>query len=184
MQSCLHKYKIIFTLILLLIFLSLGFGCGSQKEPPMGTLIIEGDAVEHKVLLTLDELKSMEKEQLELDYFCLNSYGSREYFHFKGIWIWHILQDKVNLKENATKAVFIGEDGYKAEYPIADIKKTDYIDEQNPKVKHRMILAWEEDGMEYDPQRGNPFRLVVGQKWPGDVNKPYWVYNVRTIHID
>ena len=47
-----------------------------------------------------------------------------------------------------------------------------------------MILAWEENGREYDLKKGNPFRLVVGQRKPGDVNKPYWVNYVRTIRID
>ena len=51
-------------------------------------------------------------------------------------------------------------------------------------MKYEMILAWEEDGVEYNPEIGNPFRLVVGQKEPGDVNKPYWVLNVKIIRID
>ena len=53
------------------------------------------------------------------------------------------------------------------EYTLADVQRDDYVDEQNPGVKHKMILAWEEDGIEYDSQQGNPFRLVVGQKETG-----------------
>ena len=48
----------------------------------------------------------------------------------------------------------------------------------------KMILAWEENGREYDPEKGNPFQLVVGQREPGEANRPYWVRNVMIIRID
>ena len=31
---------------------------------------------------------------------------------------------------------------------------------------------------------GQPLQLVMGQRQPGDVNKPYWVRYVKTIRID
>ncbi|HHV18733.1 MAG TPA: molybdopterin-dependent oxidoreductase [Thermoanaerobacterales bacterium] len=182
--SFLRKGKVVSILILLLLVCNLGCGSRTQEEIAVGTVVIEGSAVEGKAFLTLEELKSMEEGLVETDYFSLNSYGTKEYFHFKGIWIWHILQEKVSLKDNASKVIFIAEDGYAVEYTLADVQRDDYVDEQNPGVKHKMILAWEEDGIEYDSQQGNPFRLVVGQKETGDVNKPYWVCNVRTIRID
>ena len=79
---------------------------------------------------------------------------------------------------------FIAEDGYQVEFSLEDVVKEDYIDEQNPSVKLKMILAWEENGTESDPQTGYPLQLVVGQREPGDVNKPYWVRNVNTIRVD
>ncbi|MDD4754310.1 MAG: molybdopterin-dependent oxidoreductase [Desulfitobacteriaceae bacterium] len=171
--------------ILLVIFIAstLAVGCG-EEEAPLGTVLIEGDAVNEKATFTLDELKAMEDGLVEADYFAVNSYGTKGYSHFKGIWVWHLLQERVSLKEDASKVSFIAEDGYKVEYSIEDVKKEDYIDEQNPQAKYKMILAWEEEGREYDMKHGNPFQLVVGQKALGDVNKPYWVRNIKTIRID
>ncbi len=181
---CLHMNKVISIILLLLLISIFTLGCGPQEETAAGTIVIEGDAVESKASFTLDELKSMEEGLVEADYFSINSYGTKEYFHFKGVWVGHILQEKVNLKDHASNVTFIAEDGYTVEYTLTDVLREDYIDEQNPEMKYKMILAWEEDGREYDPQNGNPFRLVVGQKEPGDVNKPSWVSNVKTIRID
>jgi DMSO/TMAO reductase YedYZ molybdopterin-dependent catalytic subunit len=88
------------------------------------------------------------------------------------------------LKDNASQVSFIAEDGYTVGYTLAEVQREDYIDEENPGAKLKLILAWEEGGEEFDPEQGNPFQLVVGQREPGDVNKPYWVRNVKTIRID
>lgn len=181
---CISKKKFIIGLFLILLMCTIVAGCSQQEETPNGTIVIEGDAVESKVLFTLEELKSMEEGLVEADYFSINSYGTKAYFHFKGISLGYLLKEKVNLKDNASKATFIAEDDYTVEYTLEDVLRDDYIDEQNPETKYEMILAWEEDGREYDLGNGNPFRLVVGQKEPGDVNKPYWVSNVKTIRID
>lgn len=182
---CLYKEKAVYLMLLLILLVSaLVFGCAEPKEAPLGTVLIEGNAVKEKVTFTIKELKAMEDGLVEADYFAINSYGTKEYYHFKGVWVWYILQEKVSLKDTALKVSFIAEDGYKVEYSLDDVKKEDYIDEQNPETKYKMILAWEEDGREYQMDHGNPFKLVVGQKEPGDVNKPYWVRNVKTIRID
>ena len=90
----------------------------------------------------------------------------------------------MSLQDHASRVTFIAEDGYEVEFPLEDIKREDYIDEQNPQTKYKMILAWEENGREYDPEKGNPFQLVVGQREPGEANRPYWVRNVMIIRID
>ncbi len=179
-----HKNKLIFSMLSILLICAVITGCTLQKETPVGTVVVDGDVVESKAAFTLEELKSMEEGLREADYFSLNSYGTRKYFHFKGISLGYLLKKKINLKDSASKVTFIAEDGYTVEYTLEDVLKKDYIDEQNPETKYEMILAWEEDGMEYNPEIGNPFRLVVGQKEPGDVNKPYWVLNVKTIRIN
>lgn len=148
------------------------------------SLVIRGDAVKKELRFTLDELKEMEDALVEDDYFAINSYGTEGYYHFKGIWIWQLIKEKADLKENASKVSFIAEDGYTAEYTLEEVKREDYLDEKNPARKYKMILAWEENGREYDTNLGPPFQLVVGQREPGDVNKPYWVRNVKTIRID
>lgn len=180
----LHKNKLITGILLLLLMCVFVAGCTKQKEIPVGTVVIEGGTVEDKAFFTLEELKSMEEGLREADYFSFNSYGTKRYFHFKGISLGYLLKEKVGLKGQTTKVTFIAEDGYTIEYALEDVLKEDYIDEQNPETKYEMILAWEEDGIEYNPEIGNPFRLVVGQQKPGDVNKPHWVLNVKTIRID
>jgi DMSO/TMAO reductase YedYZ molybdopterin-dependent catalytic subunit len=181
---CISKKKLIFSIIFLLLICIIFFGCGQQKEIPNGTIVIEGDAVESKVLFTLEDLKSMDEGIVEADYFSINSYGTKAYFHFKGISLGYLLKEKVYLKDDASKATFLAEDGYTVEYTLEEVLRDDYIDEQNPGNKYEMILAWEENGKEYNLEVGNPFRLVVGQKEAGDVNKPNWVANVKTIRID
>lgn len=173
-----------FAYLLLLIFCFWGNGCGPVEDHPPGAVIIEGDGVENTVSFTLEELKALEDGLVEADYYALNSYGTEGRFHFKGIWVWHIIEKMVNLQDDAAVVNFIGQDDYQVEFTLEDVKKEDYIDEGDPAVKHKMIIAWEEDGVEYDPSRGNPFQLVVGQREPGDVNRPYWVRNLKVIRID
>ncbi len=179
------------TLVLLLLaLLSVMFlaGCrGGQADSTGagdGFLVIRGDAVNGETRLSMDEIKSMEDGLVEDNYFSVNTYGTKEYTHFKGVWLWHLLKEKASLKDHASKVSIIAEDGYKVEYTLEEIKRDDYIDEQNPGAKYKMILAWEEDGRECDTAEGNPLKLVVGQKEPGDVNKPFWARNVKTIRID
>ena len=170
--------------LLLVLILGTMSGCGPAEEAPTGTILIEGKAVEGKASFTPEDLKSMKDGLVEADYFSINSYGSKGYSHFKGIWVWHILSEKVSLKEHASKVSFIAEDGYQVEYTLEEVKREDYIDQQNPETKYRMILAWEENGIEYDPAMGNPFQLVVGQRETGEQNRPYWVRNVKIIRVD
>jgi len=179
-----YGLKVTLSILFLLIVCVSGWGCVFSEKASPGMLHIEGNAVKDKAAFTLDELKSMEDGLVEADYFSINSYGTKGYTHFKGIWVWHLLSKQVNLKEDASNVTFIAEDGYKVEYTLEDIMKEDYIDEQTPETKYKMILAWEENGYELDPKTGMPLQLVVGQREPGDVNKPYWVKNVITIRVD
>ncbi|NLC11827.1 MAG: molybdopterin-dependent oxidoreductase [Firmicutes bacterium] len=186
-MSCVNfcrKKEPMATFLLLLFLCISGYGCTASEEVAAGTIVIEGEAVENRVFITLEDLKSMGEGLVEADYFFLNSYGTKGYSHFKGIWVWYLLKEKVSLKENASRVSFIAEDGYTAEFTMEDVKREDYIDEQDPETKYKMILAWEEDGREFDAQKGNPFQLVVGQREPGDVNKPCWVRHIKTIRID
>jgi hypothetical protein len=177
---------VLFLLLLLLSFMILT-GCRGGQPPAAGEdgfLVIRGAAVESEVRLSMEEIKALEGGLVEDDYFSVNSYGTKQYFHFKGVWVWHLLKEKANLKEHASRLSFIAGDGYEVEYTLEEVKRDDYIDEQNPEKQYKMILAWEEDGWEYNPGEGNPLKLVVGQREPGDVNKPYWVRNVKTIRVD
>jgi DMSO/TMAO reductase YedYZ molybdopterin-dependent catalytic subunit len=184
MQPMFPNMKRAVALLVLFTFCVLANGCGTPQEVPAGTVVIEGNAIKAATSFTLEELKSMEEGLVEADYVSINSYGTKEYFHYKGVWVWHIIKEKVNLRDNAAKVSFTAEDGYTVEFTLEDVKKEDYIDEGNPNTKYKMILAWEENGQEFNPAKGNPFQLVVGQRELGDVNKPYWVRNVKTICIE
>ena len=184
-KKYLRKGKTVtFTVLILIIICILGLGCASSEKAPADKILIKGEAVKEQAVFTLDELKSMEEGLIEADYFGINSYGTKGYTHFKGIWVWHLLSKQVNLKEDASSVTFIAEDGYQVEYTLEDVMKEDYIDEQTPETRYKMILAWEENGYELAPQTGMPLQLVVGQRESGDVNKPYWVKNVITIRVD
>ncbi|MDD4504617.1 MAG: molybdopterin-dependent oxidoreductase, partial [Clostridiaceae bacterium] len=102
---------------------------------------------------------------------------------FKGVKLSAILE-KAGLNKNAATLKFIASDGYEYEIAIEQALKEDYIDEQNPDKKYPVIIAWHENGQDYDAAKGAPYRLVIGQKEPGDVNKPQWVQNVVKIIVD
>jgi DMSO/TMAO reductase YedYZ molybdopterin-dependent catalytic subunit len=153
-------------------------------EQQKDALVIEGPGVKKTAAITLDEIKGLKDYIVEDDYFSLNNYGTKKYFHFKGVSVWQLIDDKAGVKEGAASVSFIAEDGYIVTYTIDEIKREDYIDEQNPDKKYKVIIAWEEEGKEYNSEEGKPFKLVIGQKEPGDINKPNWVQNVCTIKVE
>ncbi|MEL7646912.1 MAG: molybdopterin-dependent oxidoreductase [Sedimentibacter sp.] len=131
---------------------------------------------------TLEELKKMDDIIFEADFYSLNSFGTTGYTHFKGVRLWELL-NKTGMAAEASKITVVALDGYKMEFTMEQVKKQDYMDETNPDAKYPMIIAWEENGTEYNPEDGAPYKLVVGQKEAGDVNKPQWVSNVDKIVV-
>lgn len=131
---------------------------------------------------TLEELKKMDEIIFEADFYSLNSFGTTGYTHFKGVRLWELL-NKAGISAEASKVTVVALDGYKIEFTIEQVKKQDYMDETNPDAKYPMIIAWEENGTEYNPEDGAPYKLVVGQKEAGDVNKPQWVSNIDKIVV-
>ncbi len=153
------------------------------EQADSASLIIEGPGIEEPTSLSLDELKTMTDAYYEDDYFSLNSYGTKEYFFFKGIKLSAVLE-YAGIKESAAALKFIASDGYEFEMTVEQALKEDYIDEQNPDKRYPVIIAWHENGKDYDASEGAPFRLVIGQKEPGDVNKPQWVQNIAKITVN
>lgn len=147
------------------------------------TLKIEGLADKH-INVSLDELKAMRDMIYEADFYSLNSFGTTGYTHFKGVNLWSLLESNSLISDEASKVLVVAQDGYKMEFAIEQVKRQDYIDETNPDAKHPIIIAWEENGEEYSSKEGSPFKLVVGQKEAGDVNKPQWVSNIDKIVIE
>lgn len=159
------------------------------KNPPAeeaeieNALKIQGN-VEIQVSLTLDELKGMNDIIFEDDFYSLNNFGTTSYTHFKGVNLWNLLEQKSGISSNATKITVIAVDGYKVEFTIDQVKKQDYIDETNLDKRFPMIIAWEEKNQEYDSSEGPPYKLVVGQREAGDVNKPQWISNIDRIIVE
>lgn len=174
------------TLLLLFIALLVIAGCAGEKENPADASIItiEGSGVEEPVELSLGDLKKMTDALVDDDYFSINTYGTEAYYHFRGVWAWAVLEQKAALKEGATEVTFIADDGYSITYTLEEVQRDDYIDQQDPGKKYKMILAWEEEHEAYDISKGSPFRLVNGQKEPGDVNKPRWVSRIEKIVVE
>lgn len=173
-------------LLLLLAALLIVAGCAGEKGDPAdaATITIEGDGVESAVQLTLGDLKAMKDALVEDDYFSINTYGTEAYYHFKGVWAWAVLEQKASLKEGAKEVSFVAEDGYTVTYTLEEVQRDDYIDQQDPQKKYKMILAWEEEHEPYDLDEGSPIRLVNGQTEPGDVNKPRWVSRIEKIVVE
>ncbi|MDD2480807.1 MAG: molybdopterin-dependent oxidoreductase [Lutispora sp.] len=155
----------------------------APKPDDKSSLLVEGTGVTKTITLSLDDLKAMKDSYFEDDFFSLNSYGTKEHFHFKGIKVKAIL-DKAGLKTNAKNIKFVATDGYTQGLTVEQALREDYIDEQNPEKKFPVIIAWHENGKDFDVKKGAPFRLVVGQKEPEDMNKPQWVMNIAKIIVD
>ncbi|MBN2286468.1 MAG: molybdopterin-dependent oxidoreductase [Tissierellales bacterium] len=146
-------------------------------------LKIEG-LVENVLSLGLDELKNMQDIIYSGTFYSLNSFGTTEYTDFKGVNLWQLLNEKALISPDAQKITVIAIDGYKMEFSIDQVKKQDYIDETNPNLQLPMIIAWEENGIEYNPNDGPPFKLIVGQKEEGDINKPQWIRDIDKIIVE
>ena len=190
--------KYFFVIIIFSILLCIG--CNSQeKEEKNEVEGIEIESIESKIekdeknievrgnveiintKISLSMLENHE-EATEYEFFSLNSYGTKEYFVFEGIPMLSFF-DIVGINEEFSSAIFEAEDGYKVEISYSDLIKVDYIDEQNKEIKYPVVLAWKENGEKYDESEGYPFRLVIGQKEEGDVNKPNWIYNINKIEF-
>lgn len=154
-----------------------------EKQNNDVSFSVEGN-VKNEIQLSVKDLKSMDDIIFEADFFALNSFGTKAYFHFKGVKLWNLLEKKAEISEDATSVTIQAEDGYKMVFTLEQVKKQDYIDEQNENMLYPMIIAWEENNVEYDDSEGAPFKLVVGQKEAGDVNKPQWVSNISKIIVE
>lgn len=151
-----------------------------EKQGP--SLKIEGK-VGNSVTFTLDELKGMSDIIYTGNYYSLNNFGTTRHDEFKGANLWSLLSQKAQVQSGASKVSIVATDGYSMEFTVDQVKKQDYIDETNPDAKFPMIIAWEENGVEYSSNDGPPFKLIIGQSEPGDINKPQWVSNIDKIIV-
>lgn len=154
-----------------------------NNQEALNQLKIKG-SVENPLALSLDELKAMENLIYSEVFYSLNSFGTTEYTDFKGIKLWPLLEEKAHILEGAKTVKIVAIDGYHVSFTIDEVKRDDYIDETNQNLQLPIIIAWEENGEAYDPKEGPPYKLVIGQKAPGDVNKPQWVRDIDVIIVE
>lgn len=162
---------------------------GKNSEPAVAEvekdtkniLKLEGN-VGKKLGLGLSELKAKNNLIFKGDFYWINNFGSKNHTEFKGINLWGLLEE-AGVSSGAKTVSIVAVDGYEMEFSLDQVKRQDYIDETDPDAKFPMIIAWEEDGAEYDPEDGPPFKLIIGQKEPGDVNKPQWVSKIDKIIV-
>lgn len=152
-------------------------------EDKHNAMSIEGK-VGKPLSLDLDDLKSMNDILFKGNFYSLNNFGTTAYTEFKGVNLWKLLDLKAEILDEASKVRIIASDGYEMEFAIDQVKKQDYIDETDETAKFPIIIAWEENGEEYDLDDGLPFKLVIGQKEAGDINKPQWVSNIQKIIVE
>ncbi len=153
-----------------------------EQTSEENVLKIQGLA-ENELSLSLDELKAMNDIIFEADFYSLNNFGTTGYTHFKGVRLWDLLESKALIKPEASKISITAQDGYSMDFTLEQVKM-EYMDETNPDNKYPMIIAWEENGQEYSTDEGAPYKLVVGQKEAGDINKPQWVSNIDIVIIE
>lgn len=154
-----------------------------NTQEALNQLKIKG-SVEKPLTLSLEELKAMEDLTYSETFYSLNSFGTTEYTDFKGIKLWPLLEEKAHILEDANTVKIIAIDGYHVSFTINEVKRMDYIDETNQNLQLPVIIAWEENGEVYDSEDGPPYKLVIGQKEPGDVNKPQWVRDIDAIIVE
>jgi len=154
-----------------------------NNQEEINLLKIEG-SVASPLSLSLDDLKDMEDIIYSGTFYSLNSFGTTEYTDFKGVKLWNLLNEKALISEEASMIKVVAVDGYSMDFTVEQIERDDYIDETNQDLKLPVIIAWEENGEEYNPEDGPPYKLVIGQKEPGDVNKPQWVRDIDKIIVE
>ncbi|MDY0236270.1 MAG: molybdopterin-dependent oxidoreductase [Gudongella sp.] len=157
-----------------------------QPEPVderENTLKVQGK-VNTELSLSLAELQSFTDIGFSGTFYSLNSFGTTDHTDFKGVNLWLLLKNKAGILDSATTVKVIAVDGYEMQFSIAQIKRADYIDETDQDVKLPVVIAWQENGEDYSINDGPPYKLVIGQKEPGDVNKPQWVSNIDKIIVE
>lgn len=155
----------------------------TTETPATNTLKIKGK-VTYEIVVTLDELKSLDDIIVEEDFYSKNSFGTVEQTNFKGVNLWYLLKNYAEIDAEAGSITVIAIDGYKMKFTIDQVMKQDYINESEPDKQLPMIIAWEENGTEYNPEDGPTYQLVVGQVAAGDFNKFQWVRNIDSIIVE
>ncbi|MEN6351717.1 MAG: molybdopterin-dependent oxidoreductase [Syntrophomonas sp.] len=159
----------------------------ATKQASPAKISISGTGIKTALKFTLDELKQMEDITISDRYFSRGTqkpgWAKTAHTDFTGVLLYELLADHAGLTAKANRVKIIAEDDYTQVFSIEEIK-ADYIDETDNGKKLRMIIAWSQDGKEYDPGQGAPFRLVMGQQFAEDYNRMKWVDHIASIVVE
>jgi len=159
----------------------------ANKQATQAKISITGTGIKTTQEVTLDELKQMNNIIVSDKYFSRGAekpgWGKTAHNDFAGILLYELLADKAGLADTASQVKIEAEDGYTQVFSLNEIK-ANYIDETDSSKKLRMIIAWSQDGEEYNSDKGAPFRLVMGQQFAGDYNRLKWVNRIASIIVE
>ena len=120
---CLDGFIILYSPAVLPAFGRMRRRGGSPCFPGRRGLAVDpGQRVEEPVRLSLEELKAMEEGLVEDDYFSINSYGTEQYFHFRGFGL-ASPAGKSETEGERLKVTFIAGDGYQVEYTLEEVQR-------------------------------------------------------------
>ncbi len=159
----------------------------ANRQADPAKIRITGAGVKTSQEYSLNELKQMKNLTVTAKYFSRGAekpgWAKASHNDFTGVLLYELLADKVGLKDSASQVRVIAEDGYVQVFSPKDLK-ADYLDETDSSKKLRMIIAWSQDGQEYEASQGAPFRLVMGQQFAGEYNRLKWVSLISRIVVE
>lgn len=148
---------------------------GEEKEDDEVVVEITGK-VSKELKLTLSDIKSDDYVQVKDKIFKVVTQVEPHYYKYSGVTLWSILENEDILELDASKFVFIGDDGYESEpLSLKDIAEAHEKD---------VILAYEKDG---EPLTDTgPIRSVIDDDAmpPGEYSSQYSVKNLDEIRIE
>ncbi len=164
-----------------------GAAASANQQVIPAKIGITGAGVKTSQEFTLNELKKMKNLTVSAKYYSRGKekpgWAKASHNDFTGVLLYELLADKVGLTDSASRVKIIAEDGYVQVFSLKDLK-ADYIDETDSSKKLRMIIAWSQDGQEYEASQGAPFRLIMGQKYDGEYNRLKWVSLISRIVVE
>lgn len=173
----------------------------AHMEPPYDQyagqeLVIRGNGVRKEVKIPLSELETRQNYIFTADYCLIRRSGQKLLDEYRGIDIYEFLRREVGFAAGAQQVTFVAADGFSRTFPIEEIAKRDYINEETGRDNLRVMLAYGKNGVplvsgedspgydESTENSGGPLRLVVGQTEPGDVNSSKSVSSVVEIVVE
>lgn len=184
--------------ILLVLGLSLGTGCYSQKQAGTSQeidsrtdiLTITGSGVEQETSFTISELKNLEDALVSACYSTVNNWPTKKFWVGKGIKVSYLLE-KAGIKKGAQTVIVWAADGYNATFTRDQLEEKRYCfpnlkeDSEEGAVEVPAILAWEywEGTDDLDKAASGNLRLLLGQAGLNDATAPVYVKDVVKIEV-
>ncbi len=159
-------------------------------------LIISGNGAKKQVTATVQELETLQDYIISGQYCLLNNAGATDSGTYKGLDLYSYLNKEVGFNLGATGVSIVAADGTSSTFTLAELAKTDYLNQVSGANDLKVMLAYGRDekplvtdtaAAGYDASAknsGGPLQLIIGQTQAGDVNKSKCVKNVAEIVIE